>query len=416
MSSRQLDTVIIGGGPAGIGAAIRAWEKGLRTLLLENSERIGGIPLQCIHPGFGIHYLKEDLTGTEFIQRLVDMLDAAGVEYWVKSHVYSVKNLGNGVKEVQVITPRGIEKLRTKTVIFATGARERHLSETGIVGDRVDGVYTAGEAQALMDIYGVMPGKEVVIVGSGDVGMIVARRLALEGASVKAVVELLPYPGGLMRNYVQCIRDFNIPLLTSHAVIEIRGKERVEKVVVAKVDEDMRPIKGTEFEIECDTVILATGLIPNTSILEEMGAQIDPATRGPVVNDYLETTIPGVFAAGNVLLINDLVDYAVEQGVEAAEGAYAYVSDTIRRANIPVVKGRNIRLVVPQVISGKKDFYLYARVAKPERDVVFNIPEISLSMRKSVVRPSEMIRIRIPKRLLDRAGSLEKLTVQVVPA
>ncbi|MEM3980181.1 MAG: FAD-dependent oxidoreductase, partial [Ignisphaera sp.] len=235
----EYDVVVIGGGPAGIGAAIKAVELNLRTILLENREVLGGIPLQCIHPGFGVHYFKEDLTGTQFITRLLDKLENLGVESVLKTYVHSIDYVDYYKKIVNVISPRGILRLTTKTIIYAVGARERHLFELGIVGDRPDGVYTAGEAQTLMDIYGVIPGKEVVIVGSGDVGLIMARRFALEGAKVKAVIEILPYPGGLMRNVMQCLRDFDIPLLLQHTVVRVIGRRRVEKVVIPKVDEKL---------------------------------------------------------------------------------------------------------------------------------------------------------------------------------
>ncbi|MEM4583214.1 MAG: FAD-dependent oxidoreductase, partial [Desulfurococcaceae archaeon] len=253
----EYDTVVIGGGPAGIAAAIKATELGLKTILIENRDLLGGIPLQCVHPGFGLHYFKEDLTGTQFITRLLDKLEKLKVEYMLKAHVHSIEYLDYNKKIVNVITPQGVMRILTKTIIYTTGARERHIYEIGVVGDRPDGIYTAGEAQTLMDIYGILPGREIVIIGSGDVGLIMARRFALEGAKVKAVVEILPYPGGLMRNVIQCLRDFNIPLLLGHTVVKVIGKKRVEKVLVAKVDENFKPIPGTEFEIPCDTVVLS---------------------------------------------------------------------------------------------------------------------------------------------------------------
>ncbi len=418
MKFLKYDTVIIGGGPAGIAAAIKATELGLKPILVENRDLLGGIPLQCIHPGFGLHYFREDLTGTQFITRLLDKLESLKVEYLLRAHVHSIEYIDYDKKLVNVITPQGVMRIYAKTIIYATGARERHIFEIGVVGDRPDGIYTAGEAQTLMDIYGVLPGKEIVIIGSGDVGLIMARRFALEGAKVKAVVEILPYPGGLMRNILQCLVDFNIPLLLQHTVVRIVGRKRVEKVVVAKVDENLRPIDGTEFEIPCDTVVVSAGLRPNIDLLEKLGVVVDPSTGGPVVNEYLETSIPGVFVAGNALVINDLVDYAVEQGEIAAEGAKVFVDN----GGMPtknwkyVKKGRNIRLVVPQMIGGERDVVIYARVAQPERNVFVEIPELNFRMFHFGVRPAEMIRFKIGRNILNKINeNADKITIQVKP-
>ncbi|MEM0282621.1 MAG: FAD-dependent oxidoreductase, partial [Desulfurococcaceae archaeon] len=414
----EYDTVVIGGGPAGIAAAIKATELGLKTILIENRDLLGGIPLQCVHPGFGLHYFKEDLTGTQFITRLLDKLEKLKVEYMLKAHVHSIEYLDYNKKIVNVITPQGVMRILTKTIIYTTGARERHIYEIGVVGDRPDGIYTAGEAQTLMDIYGILPGREIVIIGSGDVGLIMARRFALEGAKVKAVVEILPYPGGLMRNVIQCLRDFNIPLLLGHTVVKVIGKRRVEKVLVAKVDENFKPIPGTEFEIPCDTVVLSVGLRPYLNVLEKLGLHIDPATGGPVVNDYLETNIPGVFVAGNALVINDLVDYAVEQGELAAEGAKIFVENNgIPTKNWKIVeKGRNVRLVVPQIISGEKDVIVYARVSNPEKNVYVEIPELGFRLFNYGVRPAEMIRLKLRKDMFSKIGAdINKITLEVKP-
>jgi len=336
----------------------------------------------------------------------------------LKAHVHSIEYLDYNKKIVNVITPQGVMRILTKTIIYTTGARERHIYEIGVVGDRPDGIYTAGEAQTLMDIYGILPGREIVIIGSGDVGLIMARRFALEGAKVKAVVEILPYPGGLMRNVIQCLRDFNIPLLLGHTVVKVIGKKRVEKVLVAKVDENFKPIPGTEFEIPCDTVVLSVGLRPYLKVLEKLGLHIDPTTGGPVVNDYLETNIPGVFVAGNALVINDLVDYAVEQGELAAEGAKIFVENNgIPTKNWKIVeKGRNVRLVVPQMISGEKDVIVYARVSNPEKNVYVEIPELGFRLFNYGVRPAEMIRLKLRKDMFSKIGAdINKITLEVKP-
>lgn len=417
MREVQYDTVIIGGGPAGVAAGIKASSLGLRTLLLENRDVLGGIPLQCIHPGFGLHYFREDLTGTEFISRLLDRFENSGVDYVLKAYVHSIEYLDYDRKVVNAVTPQGVLRVYARTIIHATGARERHLFEIGIVGNRPDGVFTAGEAQALMDLYGVLPGKEVVIVGSGDVGLIMARRFALEGATVKAVVEIMPYPGGLMRNVVQCLYDFNIPLLLGHIVVSVVGKKRVEKVIVARVDENFKPIQGSEFEIPCDTVIVSAGLKPDVDLLEKIGAQIDPATGGPIVNEYLETTVPGVFVAGNALVINDLVDYAVEQGELAAEGAKMFIDDPSFRSKkrIRIVPGRNVRFVIPHFAGGEREVVLYARVLRPMRMTDIVVPELGIRWFSYGVRPAEMLRLPIKRDKLTSICSLEKLTLEVVP-
>ncbi|WP_245608354.1 NAD(P)/FAD-dependent oxidoreductase [Thermococcus guaymasensis] len=408
------DVVVIGGGPAGMAAAVRAKELGLNVLLLDENDYLGGILPQCIHPGFGLHYYKEELTGPEFASRLARKLVELGVEYKTAARVLEIKNYSDLEKVVIFTSPTGVYQVWAKAIIYAAGARERHAFEIGIVGDRVSGIYTAGEAQTLMDIYGILPGKEVVIVGSGDVGLIMARRFALEGAKVKAVVELMPYPGGLARN-VMILRDFDIPLYLSHKVVEVRGKGRVERVKVVRVDENLNEIPGSEFWISCDTLIISAGLVPNVKKLEAIGVEIDPATGGPVVNDRLETSVPGIFVAGNSLLINDLVDYVAEQGELAAEGAKEFIENggIESRKWIKVEKGENVRLIAPHYLSGDRDVYLYLRVARPMEDVELRIPEIGRKMRLPVVKPAEMLRVKLKAEEIKNA---ERLTVEVVEA
>ncbi|MDV3103250.1 NAD(P)/FAD-dependent oxidoreductase [Thermococcus waiotapuensis] len=409
------DVVVIGGGPAGMAAAARARELGLSVLLLEENDYLGGILPQCIHPGFGIHYFREELTGPEFASRLAKRLVELGVEYKTAARVIEIENYSDLEKVVVFASPGGVYQVWTKAIIYAAGARERHAFEIGIAGDRVSGIYTAGEAQTLMDIYGVLPGKEIVIVGSGDVGLIMARRFALEGAKVKAVVELMPYPGGLARN-VMILRDFNIPLYLSHKVVEVRGKGRVQRVKVVKVDENFQEVPGSEFWIEADTLIISAGLIPSVKPLRKIGVEIDPATGGPVVNDRLETSVPGIFVAGNSLVINDLVDYVAEQGELAAEGAKEFIENggIGSRKWVKVEKGSNVRLVLPHYLSGERDVYLYLRVAKPMEDVELRIPEIGKRLRLPVVKPAEMIRLKLKAGETQRAEG--KLTVEVVKA
>ncbi|MBP1912021.1 NADPH-dependent 2,4-dienoyl-CoA reductase/sulfur reductase-like enzyme [Thermococcus stetteri] len=409
------DVVVIGGGPAGMAAAAKAKELGLNVLLLDENDYLGGILPQCIHPGFGIHYFKEELTGPEFASRLAKHLVELGVEYKTSARVLEIKNYSDLEKVVIFTSPTGVYQVWAKAVIYAAGARERHAFEIGIVGDRVSGIYTAGEAQTLMDIYGVLPGKEVVIVGSGDVGLIMARRFALEGAKVKAVIELMPYPGGLARN-VMILRDFNIPLYLSHKVVEVRGKGRVQGVKVVKVDENLNEIPGSEFWIEADTLVISAGLVPSVKKLRKIGVEIDPATGGPVVNDRLETSVPGIFVAGNALLINDLVDYVAEQGELAAESAREFIEKggIESRKWVKVEKGQNVRLIAPHYLSGDRDVYLYLRVSRPMEDVEIRIPEVGKRLRLPVVKPAEMRRLKLKAEEIQKAG--EKLTVEVVKA
>ncbi len=409
------DTVIIGGGPAGLAAGGKTQEEGIETLIIENNEYLGGIPIQCAHPGFGNFYFDEELTGPEFSHRLIDRVEEEDVDYVTSAHVAEINQSSNFDKEVRVITEDGISEIETSTIIYAAGARERHVYETGITGDRVSGVFTAGETQTLMDIYGVLPGKKIVIVGSGDVGLIMARRFALEGAEVKGVMEMLPYPGGLTRNVAQCLRDFDIPLYSQKAVKEIIGNQRVEKVRTVEVDDDLQPIPDTEEEIECDSVVLATGLIPYIKKLEELGVLRDDSTNGPVVNEYLETNIPGIFVAGNALTINDYVDFVADQGELAAEGVMKFMegeSEGIPSEDwIELKKGRNIRLVAPHYISGNKDVTLYARVKRPEPQVKIGFDEIDYEIEGESVNPGEMINIELEEE--DLQDCENQLTLKV---
>ncbi|WP_297438881.1 FAD-dependent oxidoreductase [Thermococcus sp.] len=409
------DVVVVGGGPAGMAAAVKAKELGLSVLLLDENDYLGGILPQCIHPGFGLHYYREELTGPEFAARLAKRLVEVGVEYRTAARVIEIKNYSDREKVVVFTSPSGAYGIWAKAVIYAAGARERHAFEIGIVGDRVSGIYTAGEAQTLMDIYGIMPGREIVIVGSGDVGLIMARRFALEGAKVKAVVELMPYPGGLARN-VMILRDFNIPLYLGHKVMEVRGRGRVERVKVVKVDENLKEIPGSEFWIEADTLVISAGLVPSVKKLKRIGVEIDPATGGPVVNEKLETSVPGIFVAGNSLVINDLVDYVAEQGELAARSAKEFIDGggTESRRWVKVEKGENVRLVVPHYLSGDRDVYLYLRVSRPMEDVEVRIPEVGKKLRLPVVKPAEMVRVKLRAEEIRKEG--KKLTVEVIRA
>jgi pyruvate/2-oxoglutarate dehydrogenase complex dihydrolipoamide dehydrogenase (E3) component len=413
LMSNDFDVVVIGGGAAGLAGAIKATDIGLRTVIIENNQRLGGIPFQCAHPGFGNFYYHENLTGAEYSERLISSIIDRKIPFFTSAHVTRIKHLGPLQNIVKIISKDGIKEIKTSTIIYATGARERHLYETGIKGDRTSGVYTAGEAQTLMDIHGIMPGKNIVIIGSGDIGLIMARRFALEGARVVCCIELFSYPGGLSRNVVQCLHDFDIPLYTSRMVTEIKGKKRVENIITVDVDEELNIIQGSEQEISCDTVALATGLIPYTKKLEDIQVSIDPRTKGPMVNDVLETSIPGVFAAGNVIAINDYVDYASDQGELAAIGAHHFIKEKgkLKDDNIPVKIKGNIRLIVPQRISTKRDVTFYLRVSRPRPRATIHIQELGKTIKKQGVTPSEMIKISVKKEELLKLK--DKLTVEI---
>lgn len=332
------DAIIVGGGPAGLAAALSLKENGITDILiLERDKELGGILNQCIHNGFGLHTFDEELTGPEYAQRYIDMTLKEEIPYQLNTMVMDIKPVveNNGVIKIvrAYSTEGGMQMLKCRAVILAMGCREKPRGALNIPGYRPAGIYSAGTAQKFVNIDGFMPGREVVILGSGDIGLIMARRMTLEGAKVKLVAEIMPYSGGLKRNIVQCLDDFNIPLLLSHTVVEIKGSKRVEAVVIAKVDENLNPIPGTEEEIKCDTLLLSCGLIPENELSRNMGLDMSPATRGAVVSDSLETSCPGVFACGNVLHVHDLVDNVSKEAVRAGKFVAEYLNDFPNRAS-----------------------------------------------------------------------------------
>ena len=409
---RHADLVVIGGGPAGMAAAVAAYEKGLRDILiLERDDALGGILRQCIHNGFGLHRFGEELTGPEYAYRYEKQVREYGIPFMLNTMVIDVdKN--------KVVTAmnreNGIFKIEAKAVVLAMGCRERPKGALNIAGTRPAGIYTAGTAQKFVNMKGLMPGKEVVILGSGDIGLIMARRMTLEGARVKAVCELMPYSGGLARNIEQCLNDFGIPLLLSHTVVDIHGKDRLEAVTIAKVDENRRPIPDTATVIPCDTLLLSCGLIPENELTKQAGIGLDRITGGAAVDGERETEIPGIFAYGNVLHVHDLVDYVSEESVIAGEAAVRYIRGEKQHGMaLELVTDGKIRYTVPQRITSADKTKVYFRVANVYRDVKIVVragERVLLEKKKQKVAPGEMETVILTSDMLSSLDADATLT------
>jgi len=420
MADYQL--VVVGGGPAGLAAAAAAWQGGLRrVLVLERDTAPGGILNQCIHNGFGLHHFGEELTGPEYAARFVAQLAGTGVELQTRSMVLNITQS----KEIQYVNETGYHTVTAQAVVLAMGCRERTRGAIGTPGTRPAGVFTAGAAQRYVNIEGQMPGKRVVILGSGDIGLIMARRMTLEGAKVLACVELQPYSGGLMRNIVQCLQDYGIPLYLSHTITEIRGKNRVEGVTIARVDENRQPIPGTEISFDCDTVLLSVGLLPENELTRAAGIEIDRRTNGAVVFENRETTAPGIFACGNVLQVHDLVDYVTAESQLAGEAAARYVLEENPEAQdtaLPVVPGQGVGYTVPQRIRPDRvgrSVEIFFRVRQPMGPSVITVldgeTQIARWTRRQMA-PGEMERVQLPAALLQKAKAGLTVAVQEVEA
>ena len=412
------DLIVIGGGPAGLAAACAAWEKGLRSILIvERDKELGGILNQCIHNGFGLHHFKEELTGPEYAGRFVKLLGETGVEVRLDTMALEVTPDRN-VHMVGKSTGYRVET--AKSIVLAMGCRERTRGAIAIPGTRPAGVFTAGAAQRYVNMEGWMPGKRVVILGSGDIGLIMARRMTLEGAKVLACVEVMPYSGGLNRNIVQCLHDYGIPLYLSHTVTDIRGKNRVEQVVVSRVDENRNPIPGTEMVFDCDTLLLSVGLIPENELTRQAGIEMDRRTNGAVVYENMETSLPGVFACGNVCHVHDLVDFVTAESQRAGAAAADGVLCGSERSGgqvLDVKNGDGVTYTVPQRIRpGRVDrlcelFFRVNRVCKDSEILVTSGETQIARFKREHLAPGEMEHITLPRALLDKAAG--ELTVSI---
>lgn len=429
IEQKRYDLIVIGAGPAGLAAAEAAFRCGVKNiLLLERDVEAGGILNQCIHNGFGLHHFKEELTGPEYAAKFIDLLKNTTIEVLCDAMVLSLHSAKeNSMKEVEIVSPQGVYCLQSRAVILAMGCRERTRGAIQLPGTRPAGIFTAGAAQRYINIEGYQVGKRVLILGSGDIGLIMARRLTWEGAEVLACVEKMPYSGGLNRNIVQCLQDFSIPLYLSHTIIDIRGKDRVAGVTIAEVDAKGQAIPGTEKDLECDTILLSVGLIPENELSVGAGIEMDPRTKGPRVNEKMETSIPGIFACGNVVHVHDLVDFVTEESQRAGEAAANYLLENFASAEseesewLCIEPETRIVYTVPQYLTSASQNLDFVRIFFRVRQA-FNYPvklqvvdaqqnKVLAQFKKTHLLPGEMESIRIPVRLLSGCANVLQLHI-----
>lgn len=425
MTNEVYDLTVIGAGPAGLAAAYEAHRNGIKKILIIERDKVaGGILNQCIHNGFGLHHFKEELTGPEYAARFIQMVKSTDIELLLDAMVLDIHADNSNAREIKTISAvsptTGYREIKTRAVILSMGCRERSRGAIGIPGTRPAGIFTAGTAQRLINCEGLMVGKRVVILGSGDIGLIMARRMTLSGAKVLACVELMPYSGGLTRNIVQCLEDYNIPLYLSHTITDIIGKNRVEKVIVSKVDENKNPIAGTEIEFDCDTVLLSVGLLPENELTKNAGIKIDPRTKGPFVFENRETLTSGIFACGNVVHVHDLVDYVTEESEICGKGAALFLNQNqdSKSSFISVSTDQNISYTVPQYIHkncSEKLIGIFFRVRKVYKEscsiTVYKIENGAktklASFKREHMAPGEMERINLVPSMLTQNDASE---------